>query len=76
MERHTKFLDWKNQYFENENDYTTQSNLQIHFCMLFNLTLMRFPTRYLSLKKKKEFCFQPDLSCLKKPKKKKGRKNK
>ena len=27
MERYTKFLDWKNQYCENE--YTTQSNLQI-----------------------------------------------
>ena len=27
MERHTMFLDWKNQYCEN--DYTTQSNLQI-----------------------------------------------
>ena len=25
-ERYTTFLDWKNQY---ENDYTTQSNLQI-----------------------------------------------
>ena len=29
MERHTMFLDWKNQYCEN--DYTTQSNLQIQF---------------------------------------------
>ena len=27
MERHTMFLDWKNQHCEN--DYTTQSNLQI-----------------------------------------------
>ena len=27
MERYTMFLDWKNQY--SENDYTTQSNLQI-----------------------------------------------
>ena len=26
MERYTMFLDWKNQYCEN--DYTTQSNLQ------------------------------------------------
>jgi len=26
-ERHTIFLDWKNQYCQN--DYTTQSNLQI-----------------------------------------------
>ena len=29
MERHTMFLDWKNQYCEN--DYTTLSNLQIQF---------------------------------------------
>ena len=27
MERYTMFLDWKNQHCEN--DYTTQSNLQI-----------------------------------------------
>ena len=27
MERYAVFLDWKNQYCEN--DYTTQSNLQI-----------------------------------------------
>ena len=27
MERYTVFMDWKNQY--SENDYTTQSNLQI-----------------------------------------------
>ena len=27
MERYTMFLDWKNQYWEN--DYTTQNNLQI-----------------------------------------------
>ena len=27
MERYTMFLDWKNQYYEN--DYTTQSNVQI-----------------------------------------------
>ena len=29
MEKHTMFLDWKNQYCEN--DYTTQSSLQIHY---------------------------------------------
>ena len=29
MERYTMFLDWKNQYCEN--DYTTQSNLQIQW---------------------------------------------
>ena len=28
LERYTMFLDWKNQ--QCENDYTTQSNLQIH----------------------------------------------
>ena len=27
MEKYTMFMDWKNQYIENE--YTTQSNLQI-----------------------------------------------
>jgi len=27
MEKYTMFMDWKNQYTENE--YTTQSNLQI-----------------------------------------------
>ena len=27
MEKHTMFMDWKNEYSENE--YTTQSNLQI-----------------------------------------------
>ena len=29
MERYTMFVDWKNQYCEN--DYTTQSNLQIQY---------------------------------------------
>ena len=29
MEKYTLFMDWKNQYSENE--YTTQSNLQIQF---------------------------------------------
>ena len=29
MERHNMFLDWKNQYFQN--DYITQSNLQIQY---------------------------------------------
>ena len=29
MEKYTMFMDWKNQYSENE--YTTQSNLQIQF---------------------------------------------
>ena len=35
MERYTMFLDWKNQYCEN--DYTTQSNLQIQ-CSLYQIT--------------------------------------
>ena len=29
MERYTIFLDWKNQYYDN--DYTNQSNLQIEY---------------------------------------------
>ena len=35
MERYTMFLDWKNQYCEN--DYTTQSDLQIQ-CNLYQIT--------------------------------------
>ena len=35
MERDTMFLDWKNQYCEN--DYTTQSNLQIQ-CNPYQIT--------------------------------------
>ena len=35
MEKYTMFLDWKNQYYEN--DYTTQSNLQIQ-CNLYQTT--------------------------------------
>ena len=35
MEKHTVFTDWKNQYFEN--DYTTQSNLQIQ-CNPYQVT--------------------------------------
>ena len=35
MERYTMFLDWNNQHCENE--YTTQSNLQIH-CNLYQTT--------------------------------------
>ena len=34
MERYTMFLDWKNQHCEN--DYTTQSNLQIQ-CNLYQI---------------------------------------
>ena len=36
MERYTMFLDWKNQYCEN--DYTTQSNLQIQ-CNPYQITI-------------------------------------
>ena len=35
MERYTMFLDWRNQYCEN--DYTTQSNLQIQ-CNPYQIT--------------------------------------
>ena len=35
MKRYTMFLDWKNQHYEN--DYTTQSNLQIQ-CNLYQTT--------------------------------------
>jgi len=34
-ERYTMFLDWKNQYYEN--DYSTQSNLQIQ-CNPYQIT--------------------------------------
>ena len=37
MEKYTMFMDWKNQYSENE--YTTQSNLQIQHLILINLNL-------------------------------------
>ena len=35
MERYTMFMDWKNHYWEN--DYTTQSNLQIQ-CNPYQIT--------------------------------------
>ena len=35
MEKYVKFMDWKNQYSENE--YTTQSNLQIQ-CNPYHVT--------------------------------------
>ena len=35
MEKYTMFMDWKNQYTENE--YTTQSNLQIQ-CNPYQIT--------------------------------------
>ena len=34
MEKYTMFMDWKNQYSENE--YTTQSNLQIQLFFFKN----------------------------------------
>ena len=36
MEKYTMFMDWKNQYSENE--YTTQSNLQIQ-CNPYQATI-------------------------------------
>ena len=39
MEKYTMFMDWKNQYSENE--YTTQSNLQIQ-CNPYQATLSIF----------------------------------
>ena len=39
MEKYTMFMDWKNQYGENE--YTTQSNLQIQ-CNSFKLPVVFF----------------------------------
>ena len=39
MKKYTVFLDWKNQYSENE--YTTQSNLQIQ-CNLYEATTALF----------------------------------
>ena len=52
MEKYTMFLDWKNQYCEN--DYTTQSNLQIQ-CNLYQTTngiLHRIRTKNLMIRMK------------------------
>ena len=49
MKKYTMFLDWKNQYCEN--DYTTQSNLQIQ-CNLYQTTngiLHRIRTKNLKI---------------------------
>ena len=54
MERYTMLLDWKNQYCEN--DYTTQSNLQIQ-CNPFQITndiFYRTRTKYLQI------CMEPE----------------
>ena len=40
MEKYSMFMDWKNQYSENE--YTTQSNLQIQ-CNTYQATSGIFP---------------------------------
>ena len=48
MEKYTMFMDWKNQYMENE--YTTQSNLQIQ-CNPYQATSGIFHrTKYTILK--------------------------
>ena len=50
MEKHTMFLDWKNQYCEN--DYSTQSNLQIQ-CNAYQTTngiLHRIRTKNLTIR--------------------------
>ena len=52
MKKYTMFLDWKNQYCEN--DYTTQSNLQIQ-CNLYQTTngiLHRIRTKNLMIRMK------------------------
>ena len=38
MEKYTMFMDWKNQY--NENEYTTQSNLQMQ-CNPYQATIFQ-----------------------------------
>ena len=45
MERYTMFLNWKNQYYEN--DYTTQSNIQIQYspCQTTNGIFHRTKTK-------------------------------
>ena len=45
MERYTMFLDWKNQY--HQNDYTTQGNLQVQWnpCQITNVIVSRSRTK-------------------------------
>ena len=47
MERYTMFLDGKNQYCEN--DYTTQSNLQVqcNSCQITNAIFIEFEQKIL-----------------------------
>ena len=40
MEKYTMFMDWNNQYSENE--YTTQSNVQIFNAIPINLPMVFF----------------------------------
>ena len=49
MERFTVFLDWKNQYCQN--DYTTQDNLQIqcNFYEITNCIFHRVEQKFLNL---------------------------
>ena len=47
MEKYTMFMNWKNQYSENE--YTTQSNLQIHFLFKILTSFSAFGHSFLSL---------------------------
>ena len=50
MEKYTMFLDWKNQYCEN--DYTTQSNLQSQCnpCQITNDILHRIRTKNFTIR--------------------------
>ena len=49
MEKHTVFMDWKNQYCEN--GYCTQSNLQIQYntCQITNSILHRIRTKIFTI---------------------------
>ena len=58
MEKYTMFMDWKNQYSENE--YTTQSNLQIQWNLYQAPTVVFYRARTIKLTqfvwKYKKFC--------------------
>ena len=67
MEKYTVFMDWKNQYSENE--YTTQSNLQIQ-CNPYQVTngILHKARRNnfticMEIQKKKKTLEQPKQSC-------------
>ena len=55
MERYMMFLDWKNQYYEN--DYTNQSNLQIQ-CNPFQITNGIFSFFYRTRTKNLKICME------------------